>query len=401
MNNLNSLGAKYRFETGRFTAELRRPMSALASSELIAELETAVRDGSPERRNRILRCIADLFASDANRLSPSQIEVFDDVLLRLVEHAEPQALSQLSTTLANLTSAPEQTVRRLACHESLAVAAPLLLKSKVLSDANLLEFASHCGQQHLLAIERPTLSEVVTDVIVKHAGKDSLLVLARNAAARFSDQGFARLVEAADHNDVIAESLALRLDLPTAMLNHLLAKATQTVRARLLKSAPPQLRAKIQAAIDIIAAQGSATKSEPIDYAAALSLVDGLNRTGKLNDSTVNRFAIQRDYAKLGAALAVLSGAAIETIELLMPDKDPMGLIVAARASRLNWQTALAIINNRGMPPLSKDQVEKSKSFFETLYVSTAQYTIRFEPPINRTAEATDDRAPVAARAGR
>jgi hypothetical protein len=98
----------------------------------------------------------------------------------------------------------------------------------------------------------------------------------------------------------------------------------------------------------------------------------------------------------------VLSGAAIDTIEFLMPDKDPTGLIIASRASRLNWQTTLAIVNNRGMPPLSKEQVEQSKSFFETLYVSTAQYTIRFEPPINRTADAAAaDRAPAAARARR
>jgi Uncharacterised protein conserved in bacteria (DUF2336) len=130
-------------------------------------------------------------------------------------------------------------------------------------------------------------------------------------------------------------------------------------------------------------------------------MVDGLNRTGKLNDSTVNRFAIQRDYAKLGAALVVLSGAEVETIGLIMFDKDPMGLIIASRASRLNWQTAIAIINNRGLPALSKEQAEQSKSFFETLVVSTAQYTIRFEPPVSRTANAALPDGVPAARAAR
>ena len=36
-------------------------------------------------------------------------------------------------------------------------------------------------------------------------------------------------------------------------------------------------------------------------------MVDGLNRTGKLGDSSVNRFAIQREHAKLGAALSTLT----------------------------------------------------------------------------------------------
>jgi uncharacterized protein (DUF2336 family) len=378
-------------------------MTAFASSELIAELETAVRDGSPERRNRILRCVTDLFASGADRLNPSQIRLFDDVLLRLVEHAEPQDLGQLSTTLADRTSAPQQTVRRLAAHESAAVAAPVLLKSNVLSETDLLGFASHGSQQHVLAIAaRPALSDAVTDVILKHAGREISRTLARNAGARFSDQGLAKLVAAAERDEAIAESLCRRADLPPAILHHLLTKATQAVRITLLKSAHPQLRQKIQAAINIVEAQSGATTPNPIDYAAALPMVDGLNRTGKLNDSTVNRFAIQQDYAKLGAALSVLSGASIETIELLMPEKDPTGLIIASRASRLNWQTTLAIINNRGMPPLSREQVEQSKSFFETLYVSTAQYTIRFEPPIRRAEDAaTGNRAPAAARAGR
>ncbi len=377
-------------------------MTAFASSDLIAELETAVRGGSPERRNRILRCVTDLFASDADRFNPSQICLFDDVLLRLVEHAEPRDLGQLSATLADRTYAPEQTVRRLAAHESADVATPILLKSKVLTETDLLEFASQGSQQHVLAVAaRPALSEAVTDAILEHAGREISRALARNAGARFSDQGLARIVAAAERDDAIAESLCLRADLPPAILHNVLAKATPAIRTGLLKSAPLQLRQKIQAAINVIGAQSGATKSAPVDYAAAVPMVDGLNRTGKLNDSTVNRFAIQRDFAKLGAALSVLSGAAIDTIELLMPDKDPTGLIIASRASRLNWQTTLAIINNRGMPPLSKEQVEQSKSFFETLYVSTAQYTIRFEPPINRTADAAADRAPAAARACR
>jgi uncharacterized protein (DUF2336 family) len=373
-------------------------MSAFASAEIIAELEVAVRESSPERRNRILRCVTDLFALDANRLNPSQVSIFDDVLLRLIEHAEPQALGQLSATLADVASAPERTVRRLAHHATAEVAVPVLLKSTVLSEADLVELAGNGSQQHILAIAgRPALSEAVTDVILEHAGRDISRALARNAGARFSDQALSRLVAAAERDDTIAESLGVRRDLPAAMLNHLLTKATQAVRLKILKSAPPQLRPKIQAAVDILTAQHGAKSPGPVDYVAALPRIDNLNRTGKLNDSTVNRFAIQGDFASLGAALSVLSGTEIETIELLMLDKDPTGLIVAARASRLNWQTALAIVNNRGLPPLSKERAEQYKSYFETLYVSTAQYTIRFEPPVNQMV----DDAPLAAKAGR
>jgi uncharacterized protein (DUF2336 family) len=368
-------------------------MTATASSELIAELDAAMKNGSPDRRGRILQCIVDLFVAGADRLDPSQVQVFDQVLVALIAHADVGTLAQLSASLAELTIAPEEAVRRLAHHENPAVATPLLFKSPAISDTCLLELASRCSQQHLTAISgRSTLGEAVTDAILKHAGKDASRALARNAGARFSAQGYATLLATAERDETVAGALGLRPDLPDDMLRPLLAKATSTVRARLLRASTPQLRRKIQATIDAISAQAAPPPSDRIDYAEALTMVDALNRVGKLNDSSVNGFAIRGERVNIVAALSVLSGAAIDVVEELMGQDGGTGLILACRASRLNWPTALAILNNRGMPPLTKDQVEQGKMLFETLYVSAAQYTMRFEPPVGR--------AKTAARAG-
>jgi hypothetical protein len=56
-------------------------------------------------------------------------------------------------------------------------------------------------------------------------------------------------------------------------------------------------------------------------------------------------------------------------------------LIIACRGSRLNWQTTQAVLNNRRVPPLPKEHLEQAREMFEMLYVSAAQYTIRFEMP--------------------
>ena len=53
----------------------------------------------------------------------------------------------------------------------------------------------------------------------------------------------------------------------------------------------------------------------PSDAHAAVAV---LSRTGKLNDSTVNRFAIRQEHANVVAALVLLSGASVETIAPLM-----------------------------------------------------------------------------------
>jgi uncharacterized protein (DUF2336 family) len=357
-------------------------MNAIAPAELIAELEVAARDGTPERRLRMLRCATELFVSAATRLTPGQIEIFDHVLVRLMDRADARALAALSAALADVAAPPPAAMRRLARHENPSVAAPVLCKGRLLTDADLIEVASQRSQQHLMAISaRQPLGEAVTDVILRYASRDTSRLLARNPAARFNALGYAALLIASERDDILAESLGSRPDLPPETLQSLLVRTTATVRARLLKSAPAQVREKVQAALSSVPAPALPTTAASNDYAEAKAAVVVLNKSGKLNDSSVNRFAIRREYPNVIAALSLLSGGSVEVIASLMEEESGNGLIIACRGSRLNWQTTATVLNNRRVPPLCKDLLDQAKEVFEMLYVSSAQYTIRFEPP--------------------
>lgn len=373
-------------------------MTASSSEELTTELEAAVSDGSPTRRARILQRVTELFLAEAHRLTHSQLSVFDEVLGCLSRRVEARALAQLSAALADVTPEPPQTLRRLAQHENAAVASPALLKSRTLTDTELIEIAGNRSQQHLNTIsKRPNLSEAVTDAIVKHAGKDVSRALARNPSARLTEKGYASLLASAADDDTLAEALGLRPDLPDAAFHSLLATTTETVRSRLKKCASVATRERVHAALDRADLRPEARKSTTDDYAEARAAVVVLNHGGKLNDSTVNRFAIRREYPNVIAALSLLSGGTIEVITPLMNEENGSGLLIACRASRLNWQTTLAVINNRRVPPLSKQQVDQAKEVFEMLYVSSAQYTIRFEPPQTTTKKPESNNHAIAA----
>lgn len=377
-------------------------MTAIASAELIVELEAAVGDGSLERRIRILRRVTNLFISDSGRLGSSQIEIFDDVMMRLTDRMEVPVLIDLSSALANLAVVPRETALRLASHENPAVAAPLLLRSEALTEADLIAIASNCGQPHLLHIaKRRGLGEALTDILSKHAGKEATRAVAANAGARFSAQGYGTLLIAAERDDVVAESLGLRADLPDEVLRVLLSKASETVRSRLRKAAPPQSGQRIQAALQLIETSRLEETDTSTDFAEAQAAAEALSRIGKLNDSTVNRFAMRRQYPNVVASLSLLSGAGLETLMPLMEEASGEGLIIACRAARLNWQTTLAVLNNRRVPPLSKLELEQAKQMFEMLYVSAAQYTIRFEPPGVAVSKPGSTAGAVAAAGGR
>ena len=354
-------------------------MTTIAATELVVELEGAIRDGSSRRRLQMLQQVTHLFLLSASRLGERQIDVFGDVLLRLIEGAEPDMLAPLSMILCGQTSAPKEVVRLLARHEEAMVAAPILLKSETLSKSDLVEIANHRGRQHLLAISgRKSLDEALTDALLKRGDMAIYYALARNAGARFSDQGCLKLAAAAERDGDIADALAVRPSMPVKVLHEFLTEAARAAQARPRKTAPLPCET-IREDADSLAAGVNTNAPEPIDYSEAKSRVLALSHAGKLSDSTVNRFAVQGQRTSLVAALSLLAEVAIEVIEPLLRESDCYGLVVACRASRLNWQTTLAVIESRSdARRLTQEELEQGKELFEALSLSIAQRTIRF-----------------------
>lgn len=360
--------------------DLVPPMTIAISTEFIAELDKAVETVSPERRCEMLRRVTALFLATAERLSATQVSLFDDVFARLLRPADVRTLADLSTVLADLASPPGATVRYLAFHEDAAVAAPLLLKSASLSESDLLEISNSCSQQHRLAISgRKNLSEALTDSILMRGDTIICRALARNSGARLSKHGYSILVGMAERDDELASSLIPRSDVPPEVLRGVLSRLNRASRSRLLKTVPTPIRQSIEAAIEDVESCALTKAPEQIDYSEAKSRVMALNKGGRLNDSSVNRFAVHGEQINLIAALSLLATVPIELTESLMEESDGYGLMVACRAARLNWHTTQAVVTSRTCSRrFSAKELERTRATFEGLCLSVAQRTIRF-----------------------
>ena len=355
-------------------------MMANSPADMLVELEEAVATCSPERCARILSGIVRLIASGSDKSQELLVNVADRVLLRLTERVAPAALIELSEALAGLNVAPQDTLRHLASHEDPAIARPVLLRSQALSTADLVAVATSCGETHQLAISaRDRVEGAVADSLLAHGARAVHLALIRNSGTQFSDAAFALLIETWAADDEITKTLALRPGTPDIVLRKLLSASSAPKVA-------PKPAAKPNASV-LPPAQGAATGPAPVspkplpspeDYAGARPEIVALNRVGKLNDSTVNRFAIRGETANLLTALSVLSGTPIEIVEHVVTDEDCEGLVMACRASRLNWATTLAILSNRGGARLSFAQRERAQHIFETVLLSTSQWTVRW-----------------------
>jgi uncharacterized protein (DUF2336 family) len=354
-------------------------MMANSPADILGELEAAVASCPLDRCARILSGIVQLLTGSRDRSQELLSGVVDGVLLQLTERVETAALIQLSTTLADLKVAPPETLRRLASHDNADVACPLLQRSQALSTADLAAIAASCGERHQRAIAaRDSIEPDVTEALIKR-GEQICLALIKNPGTKFSEAAYATLAEA-DQDGEIAKALVLRPGTPDLIVRKLL--STAPAKTALAKTAPATMAPAKPNASAVPPAQAAAPvppkPPSSADYANARPEIVALNRVGKLNDSTVNRFAIRGETANLFTAISVLSGAPIEIVEHVMSDDDCEGLVMACRASRLNWTTTLAILSNRSGARLSFAQRERAQLIFETLLLSTSQWTVRW-----------------------
>jgi uncharacterized protein (DUF2336 family) len=350
------------------------------SVSLLAELEDALKNGSPEKRVDTLRRVTSLFLDESDRLNEQQIRVFDDVLVHLIERIETKALIQLSTSLAPVDNAPIEVIRRLSNDDEIEIAGPVLTASNRLSESDLIGIAQSKGQGHLFAISgRASLPVGVTDVLVERGDHQVHHALAKNSGAHFSDSGFATLVKRSETDEALAEKLGLRLDIPLRLLRQLLAKATDLVRSRLLAAATPENQEKIQHALASIASEVGGEVAKPRNFARSESLVSELNRNGKLNEAVLVDFVNKRQYEEMTATLALFCGARSDLIERLLSNPRHDGLIVACKAAKLTWATVALILKAQFVyHSVSQEELDAAKAAFLELSQSAAQRSIRF-----------------------
>jgi uncharacterized protein (DUF2336 family) len=103
---------------------------------LMDELE-AVCNANDGKRAATVKQITDLFLAGADCFSNEQIQLFDDVLLRLIDGIERRVLIDLANSLAPVDSAPISTVRHLAKNDEIQIAGPVLAQSHRLDIADL------------------------------------------------------------------------------------------------------------------------------------------------------------------------------------------------------------------------------------------------------------------------
>jgi uncharacterized protein (DUF2336 family) len=254
------------------------------------------------------------------------------------------------------------------------------MQSDRLDEAALVRNAATKGQGHLLAIaQRKTISPSVTDVLVQRG--DSIVVArtAENKGARFSDNGYAGLIQRSADSEQLALIVGTRPELPRHQFLKLLTIASGAVRTRLERENPQAVGEIRRVVREVEMNIESRTAAESHDYSEALEIAEHLSRDGELNEPGVFALAADGKFEETVVALSLFAEVTIAVVERALTGDRPELLLMLLKAMKFNWATVKAIIGLRALQtPREPFDLEQCLASYERIKLATAQQAVRY-----------------------
>jgi uncharacterized protein (DUF2336 family) len=269
----------------------------------------------------------------------------------------------------------------LAADEAIAVAQPILEGSPALTDEDLVAVAQKRGQAHLKAISRrPTVSTVVSDVIVERADDETLGVLLHNDGAQLSRHAHETAVDRAGANPELQEAVVNRRDLPVDLLNDMYFAVEGKLRSKILERNaqvdPEALEAALAAGRKRVAAQDGAL---PDDYEAAERDVKNMVARKALTPKALAGMLRNRESTRFMVALAELAGIDFHTARVILERRELDALAIVCKAAdfeRSLFLTFAVLVLDRDSDPMGR--AKQYGDLYTELPKESAQRTLRF-----------------------
>lgn len=291
---------------------------------------------SDEGRAELFAVMGDLFHDRCDVLSAQERALMMDILEKLIGEVARDVKRKLALRLADAPGLPRELAMLLA-NDEIDVAGPILLRSAVLQDVDLIEVIRHRSRQHILTVAmRRDLSANVSDALVETGDRDVIRTLLENQDAGISKVTLAYLVEQSKTVDEFQEPLVRRRDLPADLARRMIFWVAAALRQALLDRFdidPAALDDRLEPLVKEEVAEAVA-EAELDDASAVLARALGAGRqlTPRLLLQTLRKGEIQL----FEAMFAEMSGLRLRLITRIAYEPGGQGLAVAARGMGLN-----------------------------------------------------------------
>jgi len=301
--------------------------------EDLSRLFDLARDKTLAGRTSLAQIVSDLFFSGERVLSDRERALMMDILRQLVHDVEIDIRRQLATRFAEREDAPHDLVVTLA-NDEIEVAHPILVKSTLLFDDDLIEIVRHRTMEHQLAIAvRRTVSEPVSDALVEAGHEDVVQRLLENQGAAMSEAAMEYLVEQSQRVDRYQNPLLRRRELSPDLARRMYWWVSAALRQHILERFeidPDTLDEEMDGSTRRLL-NGVGDLSEPRGPTAPKKLAAQMNESAKLSPRDILQVLRQGEISFFEAMLTRLSGLRVTVVRRILYEPGGEALTVLCR----------------------------------------------------------------------
>jgi len=305
-------------------------MSPMLDADRLLNL---ARENSVKSKTELAAVVDSLFDDRGTALSDREKRLMFNIIEQLVHEVEVSVRKQLSEKFAEDDDVPRELVKALASDE-LDVAYPILTKSKVLHDEDLIEIIHLRTEEYHLAITlRENISETVSDALIETESVSVITHLLKNENARISEAAMGYLVEQSKRVDTFQEPLLHRTDLPEGVAKKMFMWVSVALREHIVG------RYDIDAAttdrlLEQAAREGyEATLSEKADQSS--ELIKSLRERGMITTEMLVQTLSDGEIPLFFAILSDLTKLNDVLVRRIVFEKGGEGIAIACKALNL------------------------------------------------------------------
>ncbi|MDE2133909.1 MAG: DUF2336 domain-containing protein [Alphaproteobacteria bacterium] len=334
-------------------------------------------------REEIFLAVASLYRVQGAHLSERERELMQDILRRLTSDVEMAIRIALAERLAEDTTAPHELILLLA-DDKIEVARPIILRSPLLTDTDVLRMVVECDVGHQEAVaSRQNISEPVTEALAQCEAESVLIALVRNTTAKISSTTFEGLVEKSRHVASLQDPLAHRNDLPSELAVRMcdwVSDALRTYISKNYKMEPARLDAAFDRAEAVVKSEPAVPKTPPSE--GAQKLVDKLANAGQLKAGFLLRVLHQGQIDLFDLALARMLDLQLTELRPIFYEKGPKPVALACRAVGIDRCVFATVFNlsrqaRKMRPVLSATDMGEVEAVFNTFNKPDAMAELR------------------------
>jgi uncharacterized protein (DUF2336 family) len=358
----------------------RRQAGIVWMSVRFARLKDLAQERSSDKRRELLREVTDMFfvSAETGRTS-AEAALFDSVLREIAMAMQDKVLRELAERFSGAPDAPIGLMRDLANH-AFEVAEPVLRRSTVLGEADLVAIVEKHGEDHRRAIaQRERVSERVSSALVARGDNTTLRALVANAGAEISRTDFETVFERARSDDALTQGIVNRADAPLDLLNDIVFAVSAALRAQILARNAVVDRKGLDLALERARARVERRNPGMSEaYAAAETDVRRKASCGQLSAATLIAYyrADMREHFLVG--LAHLTDVDVSVADSVIERGDMDALAMMCRASGIERPlfVTMAVLACGGQRAM--DKAEEFGQLYTDVPIEAAQRAMRF-----------------------